>query len=332
MKNAPLFVAWMIYGKRQNLWIINLKLTIYMLSLSVKLVNKLTNQKSPFWFVNQDKKFSQFLEWIGMYCGEVTVSGMWINGMITNYISVGLKYLLKKNLTNKLSWPRGVFISSVFFSKSALLECNKTKIVCIGIFDTNILASGAKIAIPGNDDSSDCILFYNMFYAKLVLKEKFFQIICWFTNILKLNSKFNLVINFKGNNESFFFKKLLECYFNLFKLTFGKVERVNIAYSFSLEEKFKSFRSLKSFFWINKIFFVVGFFVSRKRLLKLIKLRKVNKIFFFDLNIKKKILSFLRFFIMYKIIIKKNFKKRYLKWIKLFVIYDKLKRNVYNVY
>ena len=48
MKNAPLFVAWMIYGKRQNLWIINLKLTIYMLSLSVKLVNKLIIKKVLF--------------------------------------------------------------------------------------------------------------------------------------------------------------------------------------------------------------------------------------------------------------------------------------------
>jgi len=332
MKNVPLFVAWMIYGKRQNLWIINIKLTLYLLSLSIKLVKNIIKNQGPFWFVNQDKNFSRFLELIGIYCGEIAVGGMWINGMITNYINVGLSYLLKKNLTYKLSWPRGVFISSAFFSKSALSECNKAKIACIGIFDTNFKASGTKIAIPGNDDSSDCILFYNNFFGNLVIKEKFFQIVWWFTNILKLKIKGNFSLDFISNNEVFFLKNLLESYFNLFKLTLGKVEGRNIIYSFNLDISYKNFKSYKNFFWITKMFVYGNLFNSKKKVFKMIKLRRIKTFYFYNLKIKKKYLKLIKLFIFYKIILKKSFKKRYLKWIKLYNAYKVIRKNIKEIY
>jgi ribosomal protein S2 len=54
-----------------------------------------------------------------------------------------------------------VFISSAFFSSIAVKECSKAKIPCISIIDTNVKSYGINLAIPGNDDNLDCVLFYN---------------------------------------------------------------------------------------------------------------------------------------------------------------------------
>jgi hypothetical protein len=125
---------------------------------------------------------------------------------------------------------------------------------------------------------------------------------------------------------------LLESYFNLFKLTLGKVEGRNIIYSFNLDISYKNFKSYKNFFWITKMFVYGNLFNSKKKVFKMIKLRRIKTFYFYNLKIKKKYLKLIKLFIFYKIILKKSFKKRYLKWIKLYNAYKVIRKNIKEIY
>ena len=46
-------------------------------------------------------------------------------------------------------------------------------IPCMGIVDTNTHAQSCSIAVPGNDDSIECIIFYNELVSEYILFRKF---------------------------------------------------------------------------------------------------------------------------------------------------------------
>jgi len=58
-------------------------------------------------------------------------------------------------------------------------------IPCIGIVDSNTYTHVVSIALPGNDDSVECLVFYNEFISKFILLKKFSLILLWFFNIRK---------------------------------------------------------------------------------------------------------------------------------------------------
>jgi ribosomal protein S2 len=46
-------------------------------------------------------------------------------------------------------------------------------IPCLGIVDTNVSGHIVNIPIPGNDDSLDCIVFYNTHVSQYILEKKY---------------------------------------------------------------------------------------------------------------------------------------------------------------
>jgi ribosomal protein S2 len=66
-----------------------------------------------------------------------------------------------------------VFISSVFTSAHPSKECSYASIPCLGIVDTNISGHITNMAIPGNDDSLDSMIFYNTHLSQYILEKKF---------------------------------------------------------------------------------------------------------------------------------------------------------------
>lgn len=64
-------------------------------------------------------------------------------------------------LLTRFTWPRAVFISSVFYSKVIVRECVSFSIPCIGVIDTNVKSQAVNVPVPGNDDSVEAIVFYN---------------------------------------------------------------------------------------------------------------------------------------------------------------------------
>ncbi len=240
IKNSIIFSSWLIYTYRQNILIINLFKTIWLLKNGYTALTAAINLLGPIWFINLNKNIELFTKYAAKQAGEFSYTCFWIHGMISNWITFGTtfhklarlistsskKQFSKLNwawhpwLDSRISWPRTTFISSVSSSPWATKECLTTGIPCIGIIDTNISGHLANLAIPGNDDSLDSLIFYNIHIAQYILEKKFSGTIKWFLNIkrqkrlikfiewvyinyIKENSKFNWIkLNKLGNDNN----------------------------------------------------------------------------------------------------------------------------------
>ena len=120
---------------------------------------------------------------------------MWINGLITNYISMLNTYIklrqmayrsysvgrkkvyeiYKQFLMTRLTWPRAIFVSSVKNSYGPSKESYKLRIPCLGVVDTDTYSHVASIAMPGNDESFECLFFYNDLVAQHILSKNIFM-------------------------------------------------------------------------------------------------------------------------------------------------------------
>jgi ribosomal protein S2 len=80
-----------------------------------------------------------------------------------------------------------LFVSNVYNSHPPVKEALNLGIPCLGVVDTNVLADVISIPFPGNDESIDCIIFYNSLISHYILLEKFVLIIAWYYQIKKKN-------------------------------------------------------------------------------------------------------------------------------------------------
>jgi ribosomal protein S2 len=73
----------------------------------------------------------------------------------------------------RFTWPRALFVSSIYSSLYPLKEAISLQIPSIGIADTNSQSQGAGIPVPGNDDSSSCLIFFNTLFSSFISQRKF---------------------------------------------------------------------------------------------------------------------------------------------------------------
>jgi len=202
-KNSTIFSGWLVYTYRQNILIINLFKTMLLLKNGYVGLNAACQFAGPIWFINLHRAVELFVNYAAKQCGEFCYSTYWIHGMISNWIVLANTFRkLNRMITGahkgqfsklemdsspwiftRLSWPRVSFVSSVSTSPYPTKESLYACVPCLGIVDTDISGHIANIPIPGNDDSLDCIVFYNTHISQYILEKKYGNVSGWFFHV-----------------------------------------------------------------------------------------------------------------------------------------------------
>ena len=380
IKNTLFMASWMLFSIRQDVWMINLFKTIYMFKIGFKIIKAVVSRCGPIWFINMDKAMKLYIKFSANNAGEFYICDYWCKGIVSNFKEVHksfrnlvsdtsisamkpkkIDFFQKSWFFTRFSWPRFLFVSNILSCPSSASEALNLGIGCLAIVDTNISSQAINIAVPGNDESSSSIIFYNELVCTYILLCKFKSIILWLINVRnfwKLNSmKKNLYVKkkniFKFNHDSVnFFSKSLSLIF-----TSGFLSSIDADYTDDsfVCQGFDSFRLVSILFRKNFRFFSI---LSRFYRLK----NAINRNSFFKgLNKswqwKGKLQKFLFWKLRLKAIISKNVKfgfktlkylwrfinrKSYLKfakkdlwfsrvWSSYFLNYFSLYNQIYNV-
>ena len=193
-----------IFGKRNNIHIINLEKTVPMLHEALEAVQSIAKNGGKFLFVGTKRSASDLIAQAATNCGQYYVNHRWLGGMLTNWETVSKSIKKLKDLEERISSgeinsltkkerlnierqkekldltlggiknmngiPDALFIIDTNKEAIAVLEANNLNIPVIAISDTNTNPSGVDYPIPGNDDALRAISLYCDLIAASVLK------------------------------------------------------------------------------------------------------------------------------------------------------------------
>ncbi len=183
-----------IFGKRNNIHIINLEHSLPMFNDALNFVGSLASKKGRILFVGTKRAAQDIISEEAIRANMPFVNRRWLGGMMTNYQTVKksiqrlkdldiliesgkLEGLKKKEaltltrehakLENSLggikemgSLPDALFVIDVDYESIAILEANKLGIPVIAVVDSNCSPDGVDYVVPGNDDSMRAIRLY----------------------------------------------------------------------------------------------------------------------------------------------------------------------------
>ena len=193
-----------IFGKRNNIHIINLEKTVPMLYEALQAIQAIAKNGGKFLFVGTKRSASQLIAQAAINCGQYYVNHRWLGGMLTNWETVSksikklksleeriesgeINSLTKKEklnierqkekldltlggIKNMNGVPDAMFIIDTNKEAIAVLEANNLNIPVIAICDSNTNPLGVDYPIPGNDDALRAISLYCDLVAASVLK------------------------------------------------------------------------------------------------------------------------------------------------------------------
>jgi len=193
-----------IFGKRNNIHIINLEKTVPMLYEALDAIQSIAKNGGKFLFVGTKRSASELIAQAAINCGQYYVNHRWLGGMLTNWETVSKSIRKLKNLEERIETgeinsltkkerlqierqkekldltlggiknmngiPDAIFIIDTNKESIAVLEANSLNIPVIAICDTNTNPSGVDYPIPGNDDALRAISLYCDLVAASVLK------------------------------------------------------------------------------------------------------------------------------------------------------------------
>ncbi len=193
-----------IFGKRNNIHILNLEKTVPMLYEALDAISSIAKNGGQFLFVGTKRSASELIAQAATNCGQYYVNHRWLGGMLTNWETVSKSIKKLKNLeeridsgeTNNLTKkerlnierqrdkldltlggikdmkgiPDAIFIIDTNKEAIAVLEANNLNIPVIAVCDSNSNPSGVDFPIPGNDDALRAISLYCDLVAASVLK------------------------------------------------------------------------------------------------------------------------------------------------------------------
>ena len=193
-----------IFGKRNNIHIINLEKTVPMLYEALDAIQSIAKNGGKFLFVGTKRSASDLIAQAAINCGQYYVNHRWLGGMLTNWETVSKSIRKLKNLEERIETgeinsltkkerlqierqkekldltlggiknmngiPDAIFIIDTNKESIAVLEANNLNIPVIAICDTNTNPSGVDYPIPGNDDALRAISLYCDLVAASVLK------------------------------------------------------------------------------------------------------------------------------------------------------------------
>ena len=193
-----------IFGKRNNIHIINLEKTVPMLNEALQAVQSIAKNGGKFLFVGTKRSASELISQAAINCGQYYVNHRWLGGMLTNWETVSKSIKKLKNLEERIESgeinsltkkeklnierqkekldltlggiknmngvPDAMFIIDTNKEAIAVLEANNLNIPVIAICDSNTNPLGVDYPIPGNDDALRAISLYCDLVAASVLK------------------------------------------------------------------------------------------------------------------------------------------------------------------
>jgi len=193
-----------IFGKRNNIHIINLEKTVPMLYEALEAIQSIAKNGGKFLFVGTKRSASELIAQAAINCGQYYVNHRWLGGMLTNWETVSKSIKKLKNLEERIESgeinsltkkeklnierqkekldltlggiknmngvPDAMFIIDTSKEAIAVLEANNLNIPVIAICDSNTNPSGVDYPIPGNDDALRAISLYCDLVAASVLK------------------------------------------------------------------------------------------------------------------------------------------------------------------
>ena len=192
-----------IYGKHNNIHIIDLSQTMGMLKNALGAVREVTQSGGRILFVGTKRQASEIISESASQCAQYYVNHRWLGGTLTNWKTIsntiarlksiqetldeeesaGLtkKELLKLTrerdklelsiggIKNMGSLPDLIFVIDTVREQIAIKEANKLNIPIAAIIDTNCDPEGITYPIPGNDDSTKSIKLYCDLISQAVL-------------------------------------------------------------------------------------------------------------------------------------------------------------------
>jgi len=193
-----------IFGARGKIHIINLELTLPLLTDAMNYISKLAARRGTIMFVGTKRAASAAIEEEANRCGMPYVSHRWLGGMLTNYRTIrdsvkrlkqlegmeedgSIQHLVKKEVLqltrerDKLqrslggikemkSLPDALFVVDVSHEDIAVKEARKLGIPVVAVVDTNCSPDEIDYVIPGNDDAIRSIRLYAQLAADAVLE------------------------------------------------------------------------------------------------------------------------------------------------------------------
>jgi small subunit ribosomal protein S2 len=193
-----------IFGKRNNIHILNLEKTVPMLYEALDIISSIAKNGGKFLFVGTKRSASELIAQAAINCGQYYVNHRWLGGMLTNWETVSKSIKKLKNLEERIESgeigsltkkerlnverqkdkldltlggiknmngiPDAIFIIDTNKEAIAVLEANNLNIPVIAVCDSNSNPSGVDYPIPGNDDALRSISLYCDLVAASVLK------------------------------------------------------------------------------------------------------------------------------------------------------------------
>ena len=192
-----------IYGKKDNIHIIDLQKTYPMLYTALNAASEIAAQGGKVLFVGTKRQAQDIVKEHAERCGQYYVNSRWLGGMLTNWKTVHksisrlvkLNEMFEKNETegytkkelqglkkeqDKLNLELGgimnmggqpdlLFVIDTPKEDLAIKEARKLGIPVIGICDTNADPELVDFPVPGNDDAIRAIQFYCELVSSAVL-------------------------------------------------------------------------------------------------------------------------------------------------------------------
>ena len=192
-----------IYGKKDNVHIIDLQKTYPMLYTALATTREIAANGGKVLFVATKRQAQDIIKENAERCGQYYVNQRWLGGMLTNWKTVhkSISRLVKLNemaekneyegytkkemlnlkkeqeklnkelggIMNMGGQPDLVFVIDTGKESLAIKEAKKLGIPVIGICDTNADPETVDLPVPGNDDAIRAIQFYAEMVSAAVL-------------------------------------------------------------------------------------------------------------------------------------------------------------------
>ncbi len=192
-----------IFGNRGDIYIIDLKQTLYGMDSAYTFVSSLARKGGTVLFVGTKKQAQEPIAEAANRCGMPYVNARWLGGMLTNFVTIRARVnrmeeleameadgrmallpkkeqiLLRKELSklqtnlngirNMKRTPDAIFVIDTNREETAIREAHRLNIPVVGTLDTNCDPDDVDYGIPANDDAIRSVRLLADFIADAVI-------------------------------------------------------------------------------------------------------------------------------------------------------------------